>query len=69
MGNALELEFDCEDCGLHVVSIGPRHNPAMRCAGCQWLTEITVPPDERASLRQHMLERGIIGTGEEDGRE
>jgi hypothetical protein len=57
-----EREFDCEDCGVHVISPGPRHGPANRCAGCQWLSEITVSPEERASLRRGMMERGIIGT-------
>lgn len=54
-----DVEFDCEDCGVHVVSFVPRH--VHRCAGCQWLADITVSPEERSSLRQLMLERGIIG--------
>lgn len=60
------IEFDCQDCGLHVISIGPRHHPAHRCAGCQWLAETVMPPEQRAGLRKEMLERGVIGTAEPD---
>ena len=60
------LEFDCPDCGVHVVSMVGPHNPWRRCAGCQFL--IDLPPhvsvEDRAELRRYMLERHIIGTGE-----
>jgi hypothetical protein len=54
------LEFDCTDCGLHIISIGPRHNPERRCAGCQWLAELPDSPDKPV-LRQHLLDTGVIG--------
>lgn len=63
----MSLAFDCADCGLHVISIVPPHNPARRCAGCQWLADLPaeVPEAERAALRRHMLNIDAIGSGED----
>ena len=55
-----ELEFDCIDCGLHVVSMAPPHNAERRCVGCSFLADVEDACD-RAALRQLMLRRGIIG--------
>lgn len=56
------VEFDCADCGLHVVSLVPPHNPARRCAGCQWLLDTPhASAPEKAALRQVLIERGVIG--------
>ena len=60
MSNDCSLEFECTDCGLLVISIGPQHDPGRRCAGCQWLATLPDPVD-REALRAALLERGIIG--------
>lgn len=57
-------EFDCVDCGASVVRLTPPGNGQMRCAGCQWLTEL--PPmdaEEKMKLRRHMARYGIIVSG------
>lgn len=57
-----EHEFDCVDCGQHVISFGPHSSPT-RCAGCQWLADLpeSMRPSERAELRENMVKRGVIG--------
>ena len=56
-----EIEFDCVDCGLHVLSMAPPHNPACRCAGCQWLSEMPGVAAEKATVRQVLREIGVTG--------
>ena len=58
------VEFDCIDCGLHVICIVPPPQPRQRCAGCQWLADLPNEAD-REGLRKIMLANGTIGTGED----
>jgi hypothetical protein len=59
-------EFDCTDCGVHVVSVAPPHNPAHRCAGCQWLHDVpeSVTQAYADELRQTLKRLGVIGSGD-----
>jgi hypothetical protein len=47
----MTVEFDCPDCGWHVVNVTADHVPASsRCLSCQWLAD-NVAPEHRAPLR------------------
>lgn len=51
-------EFDCIDCGTHVLSFGPEHaNDENICAECMWLRSIE-DPIEREQLRKFLNSRG-----------
>ncbi len=54
------LEFECADCDLLVFSVGPRHNPDRRCAGCQFVADAR--PADREELRAELARREVIGT-------
>lgn len=56
------LEYDCTECGLHVIAFGLSRAPLIpRCAGCQWLHDTTfASEEEREEMRAHMVEKGII---------
>jgi hypothetical protein len=53
-------EFDCIDCGAAVVRFAIWQGLPKRCCGCDALTWIE-DPEQRAKMREFMLERGIIG--------
>jgi hypothetical protein len=53
-------EYDCIDCGVHVVQIAPPPVPGSRCAGCQWIAAIP-DPAHRAALRAQLIEHAVIG--------
>lgn len=48
-------EFDCRDCGIHVVSwaLHPAANDQDICAECQWLRGIE-DPQQREELRKFL---------------
>ncbi len=56
------LEYDCSDCGLHILAFGGLSIPAIpRCTGCQWLCDTVFPSEEeREKMRAVMVERGMI---------
>jgi hypothetical protein len=44
------VEYDCEGCGVHVVSFGIATTPEQRfCATCQWADK-HLEPDELAAF-------------------
>jgi hypothetical protein len=46
----MTVEFDCIDCGWHVVNaVGTL--PRTRCLSCEWLAESPLVPAERERLR------------------
>lgn len=46
------LEWDCQDCGCHVLGFGYSRQPdALRCATCQWLIDFVPCQQEREELR------------------
>lgn len=53
------VEFDCRDCGAHVVSYAAPLSTT-RCAGCSWLADIA-DPDRRRVLRAQLIEHAVIG--------
>jgi transcription elongation factor Elf1 len=46
-------EFDCEDCGAHVIEIGRCDGPA-QCGACGFIHELELPADEEAELRRRL---------------
>jgi ribosomal protein S27E len=54
-----EVEFDCRDCGVHVVSYAAPSS-ATRCAGCSWLADIA-DPERQQAVRSQLIEHGVIG--------
>jgi hypothetical protein len=48
-------EFDCVDCGAHVVSSDPVTNDQKLCGVCQWLRGVA-DPVERKRLRAYLKE-------------
>ena len=55
-------EFDCSDCGEHVVQIVPIFGGGNRCLHCRFLAQIE-DPTEREQLRQRMVMNGTIEGG------
>jgi hypothetical protein len=54
----MEREFDCLDCGDHVVALGAlAANDQDICAKCLWLRSIE-DPDDRAMLRAFLNKLG-----------
>lgn len=53
------IEFDCEDCGVHVVQIIPiaANDPGL-CMECGWLRGIA-DIEERRALREFLRRRDI----------
>jgi rubredoxin len=45
----MPVEFDCPDCGWHVINV-VESIPRARCLQCQWIAD-TADPAERAHLR------------------
>lgn len=45
------FEFDCQDCGSHVVAYGDGWPPGNRCAACHVIHAIEPGPD---MVREHM---------------
>lgn len=45
-------EFDCVDCGRHVVSFG-YDPPDQRCVSCMWIRQ-HVPADKQPAVRQRL---------------
>jgi hypothetical protein len=49
-----EVEFDCEGCGIRVVTFGRSSVPANQlCAVCDWMTTY-LPPAQMMELRKSM---------------
>ena len=49
------IEFDCEGCGVHVLSFGPERVPKSHlCATCEFLCERVLEPDLFWSLYLRM---------------
>jgi hypothetical protein len=44
----MTVEFDCVDCGWHVVDVAGIRGPRARCLSCEWLAEIPEPADREA---------------------
>lgn len=43
----MEREFDCIDCGIHVLHFGPAHaNDENLCFNCKWLRNHPDAPEE-----------------------
>ncbi len=47
----MTLEFDCPDCGWHVVDFAGVRGPRIRCMTCEWLAEVPEPADREAPRR------------------
>jgi hypothetical protein len=47
----MTVEFDCVDCGWHVVDVAGIRAPGTRCLSCEWLAESPLVPAERERLR------------------
>jgi hypothetical protein len=48
-----ETEFDCVDCGRHVVSFGYDPPGPARCVSCLWIRQ-HVPADQQTAVRQRL---------------
>ena len=49
-----KVEFDCEGCGVHVLSFGRDRVPVSHlCATCEWLCEFVPDPDEFWAIYTH----------------
>ena len=51
-----EMEFDCADCGQHVVAwgfYGGVAEPGKRCANCDWIRD-HVAPEHHAAIRERL---------------
>ena len=48
-----EIEYDCPDCGHHVIAFGfyGLTEPGMRCSPCVWVRE-HVPPERQTEIRE-----------------
>lgn len=46
----MTIEFDCPDCGWHVIDVAGTRGPRTRCLSCEWLAAYP-DPVERESLR------------------
>lgn len=46
-------EFDCMDCGCHVIAIFPSGVPStpLQCTTCEWIREFIADPEEAKRLR------------------
>lgn len=56
-------EFDCPDCGIHVIRFVDAPNLPHVCAGCGWLRDTALDSLERARLRGMMAAHEVIGSG------
>jgi hypothetical protein len=49
------IEFDCVECGDHVVALALNEPPpSRRCATCQWLADNIDDPVEREKVRARL---------------
>jgi len=50
-----EIEYDCPDCGLHIIAFGfyGVAAPGKRCASCDWIRE-NVPPEHHTLMRERL---------------
>jgi hypothetical protein len=50
-----EIEYDCPDCGQHVIAYGffGEALPGKRCSNCDWI-EKHIPPAEQAEMRKRL---------------
>jgi hypothetical protein len=50
-----EIEYDCTDCGRHVIAYGffGVVEPGKRCTSCDWIREL-IPPIEQAEMRERL---------------
>jgi hypothetical protein len=46
------MEFDCADCGRHVLCFGYTIAPLI-CSSCEWV-RAWIPPEQQAETRQRM---------------
>jgi hypothetical protein len=61
----MTIEFDCVDCGRHVVSFG-YDPPDRRCASCAWVRDY-VAPEHQDDARERLgvpLKRAVESDGE-----
>jgi hypothetical protein len=50
-----EIEYDCADCGRHIVAFGffGAAEAGQRCNSCQWVRE-NIPPEHQAIIRERL---------------
>ena len=51
-------EFDCSQCGRHILSFPAREPPPTKCATCLWIDEFIRDPQEADQLRKQLLDVG-----------
>jgi hypothetical protein len=49
----MAVEFDCRDCGRHVVAYGGLGPDLERCSICFWIAE-NIAPEEQAAVRDQL---------------
>ena len=50
-----EIEYDCSDCGQHVIAFGffGTAEPGTRCSSCEWISR-NVAPEHEAAVRDRL---------------
>lgn len=50
-----EIEYDCSDCGRHVIAYGfyGKAEPGKRCSSCDWI-HAHIAADEQAEVRDRL---------------